>query len=208
MKIPPKKIDLRCHRAVDNILTASDASEIEGGVCVSSEFSDSGKRAFASELAVPRGLGLGVVGLVSLFDGIGGACRSFDLLGVEFAAFATSEINEPACKIARHAWPEVQEWGNIKQVGKEQIQSFFRSALHLKVVFIAAGSPCQDVSGLNASGKGFLGQNSSLLFEALRVIDLVKELARGIEVRVLIENVESSRWILTAQGQDVHSPVC
>ena len=187
--LPLMQIDLRA--PIDDILSASDASERGGGVCVSSELTDSGKRAFASELAVPPGLGRDVVGLVSLFDGIGGARRSFDLLGVELAAFAISEISEPACKIVRHVWPEVQEWGDIKQVGKEQIQSFLRSALHLRVIFIAAGSPCQDVSGLNANGKGLLGQSSSLLFEALRVIDLIKELAKGIEVCVLIENVKS-----------------
>ena len=149
MLLPLMQINLRA--PIDNILTVSDASETGGGVCASSRLTDLGAKAFASELANPPALGRDIVGLIALFDGIGGARRSFDLLGVELAAFATSEINEPASKIVRSAWPDVQEWGDIKLVGNEHIRSFLRSALHLKVIFIAAGSPCQDAKTYRGS---------------------------------------------------------
>ena len=80
--------------------------------------------------------------------------------------------------------------GDIRAVNKTTVVSFLRSAYHLKVIFIVAGSPCQDVSGLNSQGAGLLGNRSSLLLEAIRVIELVKSVAHGIKVCFLVENVK------------------
>ena len=187
--LPLLQFNLRA--ALDPMVTVSDASETGGGACASISLTQEGIQAFTREINRIPAAGRDEVGLISLFDGIGGARQAFNLLGLEVAAFASSEVCPHACRVVRSAWPDVQEWGDIRDVDKSTVLSFLRSALHLKIIFIIAGSPCQDVSGLNAQGAGLKGSRSSLLFEAIRVIDLVKSVARGIEVCVLVENVKS-----------------
>jgi len=42
--------------------------------------------------------------LLSLFDGIGGAKRSLDMLGLGTALFVASETDAEACRVTRYAW--------------------------------------------------------------------------------------------------------
>lgn len=48
----------------------------------------------------------------------------------------------------------------------------------LDLVLVAAGSPCQDLSQLNACRQGLAGKKSSLFYEVPRVIRLLKQLFR------------------------------
>ena len=179
---------------LDPMVTVSDASETGGGACASTGLTPEGRQAFISEISRDPAAGRDEVELISLFDGIGGARQAFNLLGTEVAAFA-SEICPHASRVVRSDWPDVQEWGDIRTVNKSTVVSFLRSALHSKVIFIVAGSPCQDVSGLNSQGAGVLGNRSSLLFEAIRVIELVKSVACGIEVCFLVEcQIHGQPW--------------
>ena len=53
------------------------------------------------------------------------------------------------------------------------------------------GTPCQDMSSANASGKGLQGQRSSLLFDLEAKRELYAEVAPTAEVRRLLENMAS-----------------
>ena len=51
--------------------------------------------------------------LISLFDGIGGARRAFELLGLGLAGYCSAETHGPASRVARYAWPDIWEIGDV-----------------------------------------------------------------------------------------------
>jgi DNA (cytosine-5)-methyltransferase 1 len=107
----------------------------------------------------------------SLFSGIGG----FDL-GLERAGMQVvwQVENDPFCNkvLAKH-WPDVQQFGDIKDCGKHNLEP---------VDLICGGFPCQDVS-LAGKRKGLEGERSGLWSEYARIV-------RELRPRyVLVENV-------------------
>eukprot|EP00973_Karenia_brevis_P054478 7570449-Karenia_brevis.AAC.1 len=67
----------------------------------------------------------------------------------------------------------------------------FRRLPSVKFVLITAGSPCQDLSGLNAMRRGLSGNRSKLFFEVVRIWQLVKRLYPKVSVTLMVENVDS-----------------
>ena len=111
----------------------------------------------------------------SLFTGIGGLD-----LGLERAGMVCAwqvEKDEYASKVLQKHWPRVQRFGDIKDVGSNQLKP---------VDLIVGGFPCQDIS-VAGRGGGLAGERSGLWREFRRIID---------ELRppwVLIENVPALR---------------
>ena len=98
--------------------------------------------------------------VLSLFSGIGG----FDL-GLQRAGFEISaqvEIDPFCQKILEKHWPEVERFGDIKE-----IEEFPQADL------ICAGFPCQDIS-VAGKGAGLSGSRSGLWTEAMRAIRMVR----------------------------------
>jgi DNA (cytosine-5)-methyltransferase 1 len=94
---------------------------------------------------------------LDLFSGIGGfalACRMVG--GIETIGF--SEINTYASSILKRHWPDVPNYGDIRNVRG------------IKCDIITGGFPCQDIS---RAGKraGISGTESGLWREMLRIID-------------------------------------
>jgi DNA (cytosine-5)-methyltransferase 1 len=116
----------------------------------------------------------------SLFSGIGGID-----LGLQRAGFEIKwqvEIDEYCQKVLGKHWPDVARHGDIRTVGKHNLEA---------VDLIAGGFPCQDISN---AGKqvGITGERSGLWSEFHRLI---------CELRprfVLVENVAA----LLARGID------
>eukprot|EP00973_Karenia_brevis_P013199 1791629-Karenia_brevis.AAC.1 len=129
--------------------------------------------------------------LISLFDGIGGALRALDMAGVGVRTVATSETDVDAARVTKYAWPHVIEWGDIIKISAEEILRLKQLAPNARHVLITAGSPCQDLSGLNAKRKGLHGARSGLFFEILRVKELVEKHWPGVKITLMVENVAS-----------------
>ena len=98
---------------LDPTVTVSDASETGGGACASTCLTRKRKQAFISEISRIPAAGRDEIGFISLSGGIGGVRQAFNLLGIEVAAFASSEICPHASRVVRSAWPDVQEWGTF-----------------------------------------------------------------------------------------------
>jgi len=111
----------------------------------------------------------------SLFAGIGG----FDL-GLERAGMEVrwQVENNLWCQrvLAKH-WPNVTRYGDIKQVDWHTIEP---------VDLVCGGFPCQDIS-LAGKGAGLTGERSSLWFEYVKAIEVLKPRY------VIIENVVALR---------------
>ena len=125
------------------------------------------------------------INVVSLFDGSGIAYlalkRLLNELGIGFNYYA-SEIDERAIEVAQYNNPEIIQVGDIRNLTRNQLPK--------DIHFVISGSPCQDFSYANRFGdSGFYGQKSSLIWEAIRVLEEVKP------NYFLFENVcMRSRW--------------
>lgn len=95
----------------------------------------------------------------SLFSGLGGIDLAFERHG--FAVAWQVEIDRDAQHVLRRHWPDVPLYDDVCAVGAHNLAP---------VDVITFGSPCQDVS-LAGRREGLDGEQSSLFYEAIRIID-------------------------------------
>ena len=105
--------------------------------------------------------------LGSLFDGIGGFPYAASFFGI--TTLWASEILPQAVSITMRHFPDTEHVGDITTLDGGKLQP---------VDIITFGSPCQDLS---TAGKrlGMSGERSSLFYEAIRIIDEMREATDG-----------------------------
>ena len=172
----------------DVMITCSDACESGAGVAATAGLSSYGVR---SVLALPSELPQEVsngFALVSLFGGIEAGRRALDLLGVVPVRHVAVEIDKAARRAAHEVWPDIHYFRDITEFSR-QVAHDALSGVGTRRVLVEGGSPCQGLSGANATKKGFEDPRSRLFFEMIRVIkDLMAE---KLEVCYMGENVAS-----------------
>ncbi len=130
--------------------------------------------------------------LGSLFDGIGG----FPLAGV-YAGMKpiwASEIEPFPILVTRRRFPSMKHLGDIHALHGGEIEP---------VDVITFGSPCQNLS-IAGKRAGLSGEQSSLFFEAVRIITQMREKTHGTQPRwVVWENVPGA--LSSAHGADFQS---
>jgi DNA (cytosine-5)-methyltransferase 1 len=97
---------------------------------------------------------------LDLFSGIGGFHLGFEKAGYKVNAFF-SEVDQHAIAVYKHQFPNSTYVGSVTDV---------RGADLHRIDLITFGSPCQDFS-LAGKRKGMSGDRSSLVSEAIRLID-------------------------------------
>jgi len=98
--------------------------------------------------------------VVSLFDGI--SCLRV-ALGDREVEYHASEIDPYAIKVSHANYPDIKRLGDVRKV--EMIE---------EVDLLCGGSPCQDLSVAKNGRKGLEGDKSSLFYEYLRILHLLK----------------------------------
>lgn len=116
---------------------------------------------------------------ISLFSGIGGFDLGFERAGMQ--CVAQVEWNAKASAVLAKHYPNVQRFGDVRDVGKHNLGS---------VDLICGGFPCQDVS-VAGRRAGLAGERSGLWFEFHRILTEVTPRW------VVIENVPG---LLSSQG--------
>ena len=114
----------------------------------------------------------------SLFSGAGGFDLGCDAAGWE-CKFQVERDTHPKSVLFHH-WPDVPKWSDVRDVDGAKLPP---------VDVITFGFPCQD---LTTGGKraGLDGHRSGLFFEAIRIIDEMREDTHGqFPTIVCIENV-------------------
>lgn len=97
---------------------------------------------------------------LDLFSGIGGFHLGFEKAGYKVNAFF-SEVDQHAIAVYKHQFPNSTYVGSVTDI---------RGAELPRIDLITFGSPCQDFS-LAGKRKGMSGERSSLVSEAIRLID-------------------------------------
>ena len=62
-------------------------------------------------------------------------------------------------------WPAVSMMSGLRELDKAKLLEGKMRMDEAKYILEVAGTPCQDLSGANVSGKGLGGRRSSLFFE-------------------------------------------
>lgn len=127
--------------------------------------------------------------LGSLFDGIGGFPLAAQRVGIR--PVWASEIESFPISVTKRHFPEMKHLGDIRNVDGAKIEP---------VDIITFGSPCQDLS-IAGKRQGLKGEQSSLFYEAIRIIKEMREATNGQYPRfALWENVVGA--LSSNKGED------
>lgn len=132
--------------------------------------------------------------LGSLFDGSGTCPLAASAVGI-IPAWA-SEIEPFPKAVTQSRFPKMVHLGDITKMNGAEIEP---------VDVITFGSPCQNLS-IAGNGKGLAGQESSLFFEAIRVIQEMRCATNGRFPQIVIwENVYGA--FSSTQGDDFRTVI-
>lgn len=132
--------------------------------------------------------------LGSLFDGSGTCPLAASAVGI-IPAWA-SEIEPFPMAVTQSRFPKMAHLGDITKMNGAEIEP---------VDVITFGSPCQNLS-IAGNGKGLAGQESSLFFEAVRVIQEMRCATNGRFPQIVIwENVPGA--FSSTQGEDFRTVI-
>ena len=187
-------LETNLRAAPDLLVTASDASESGGGACAAAGLTTKGVD-FALGLSaemnpgMPRNLtAKGGIVLISLFGGIEAGRRALDLLGVQPLRHVSAELDSASVRVAASVYPNVIHIRDVRELSRERLSKLLGGVDPLFVLLVA-GSPCQGLSGLNATKKGFEDVRSALFFETVRIAKLIRQ--EKFEYELLNENAAS-----------------
>ena len=110
---------------ISRVITASDASSKGGAVGIAHELSSRGQDYVNSAMGNQMYDGSIPVLVISLFNGIGGAFRTYDVLGLRPRGLISFEIHKPANRITSRRWPHAEICEDVRTFDR----AFLRSAL-------------------------------------------------------------------------------
>ena len=177
---------------VSAVMTASDASERGGAVGIGRTLTSEGRdfvRASAPGLQAHEKVRVLVV---SLFNGIGGAFRVYDILGLQPYGGIAFDIYGPAERVTSRRWPYVKHYKDVNKIDDELCRSWAMEFCEVDEIHFWAGFPCTDLSSAKAYREGLRGSASSLFFVIPKVLGkLRKAFGRRVVIKKVIENVSS-----------------
>jgi len=106
---------------------------------------------------------------ISLFSGIEAVSCAWK--GLDFECVALSEIDAFPCAVLQHRYPHTQNFGDITQITKEQLDEI--KAKHGTIDIVVGGSPCQSFS-LAGKRLGLEDARGNLMFEYCRIVETVR----------------------------------
>ncbi len=187
--LPLLRIDLRV--PVDECVSASDASEMGGGVTITTGLTDQGWSRLGEGERHRRTGVIDSIMLVESFGGIGGARRALELSGVTPAVHVSIESNEAAARVTAAAIPGVVHFSVIRAVQATDLRKAAKGKVHITDIIRWGGFPCQGLSGLNAGKLGMDDPRSQLVYEMNRIDAALAEAFPTAMVHSGAENVAS-----------------
>ena len=200
MGLPLAMTNLRA--VIDPIVTASDACESGGGICVASRLTRAGKD---EVLAMLEGEEPGKpkvddpteldraekVVVIDLFSGIGGLTQSLKKAGVHWDLVVFVEKDKNCRRLLRRVYPGAIILSDIKKFDENELRRILKKQPEVTGFVVGGGSPCQGLSKLKSQRKHLLDERSGLFYEAARVFAMVEKeaLQRKAWLLKFLENV-------------------
>lgn len=185
--IPLLHTDLKAEPSAQ--VTASDASMTAGAIGIATKVSELGCDFLLHDTIEARQGRIVPVLLISLFDGIGGAIRSYNLAGARPQMYVSVELHRPARRIVTRRWPEAVCFEDVTKVTDDIILEWLAKAGDIREVHIWGGFPCKDLCGAKAGRENLAGAHSSLFYQLKRIWLDVQRLCGGLIVHLFAENV-------------------
>eukprot|EP00438_Fugacium_kawagutii_P031803 Skav203274 [mRNA] locus=scaffold324:47756:49783:+ [translate_table: standard] len=193
---PLRYTDLRAK--LNEVVTASDASETGGGMVYASKLTIRGLR---DTLKAEEGLDdsppeedLESAQKVVVFDcfaGIGGLSRALELAKVPVARLAVIEKEKDCRRLNSVRYPGADLWCDIKKVTKKDIEKVLRTTPGVTGVIAGGGSPCQGLSRLSSLRQHLDDERSKLFYDLVQLLNWVEEIAKEMKLWFVnfVENV-------------------
>lgn len=177
---------------ISKIITASDASSKGGAVGIANELTPIGEDYVNGALHLESFSGEIPVLVISLFNGIGGAFRAYDILGVRPRGLISFDLHGPANRVTSRVWPHAEIHHDVRSFDRDFLRNLLMRYLGIEEIHAWAGFPCTDLSSANYLGKGLEGKASGLFYEVLRILKLLRqEVPSSIKIKEVLENVAS-----------------
>lgn len=128
--------------------------------------------------------------VLSLFDGVSCAKLALERAGIKINKYYSSEIDKTALAIQQHHYaidPNFVPLSDVKSINGYELAD--------EVDLVVFGSPCTNLSSINpVDRRGLEGSESSLFYEAVRILKEIKALKpKNNKLYFLMENVASMR---------------
>lgn len=178
--------------SVSKVITASDASSKGGAVGIAHVLTPVGEDYTNSVIGNQTYDGTIPVLVISLFNGIGGAFRTYDMLGLRPKGLVSFDIHKPANRVVSRRWPHAEICLDVRLFTREFLRDLLSRYLGISEIHLWAGFPCTDLSSVKWGRKGIEGPASGLIYEVLRIRKLIRdEIGPHIQLKEVIENVAS-----------------
>ena len=177
--------------SVSNTATASDASGTGGAIGQSTKFTEEGQDFGRALTKTAVGCPRVPVLVLSLFNGIGGAFRAYDLVGAKPAGLIGFDVSKPATRVTSRRWPHAVLKGDVREIDKKMVKGWLLQYPHVTQVDVWAGFPCVDLSAVKLGRLNLRGEHSGLFSEVLRVELLPQVFGRRSKIYFYVENVSS-----------------
>jgi hypothetical protein len=129
------------------VITGSDASLEESGVCSASALSNKGSLALAQLRSHPLINGLGKIVLAEVSSGIGGGRRAFDLAALHEACFIAPGASRSAATVIESCWPDAHQFDHVKGSVSRVADCIFMLACRAAHVLVIFGATHRSLSG-------------------------------------------------------------
>ena len=178
---------------VSRFVVCTDASETGGAIELAEELTSQGLDFLQSSQILEHSRETNhPILLISLFNGIGGCFRCYDVAGISPMHRVAVELDEGGNRITQRRWPGTVIVKDVRSVDRKMIQSWARKFLRVKEIHLWAGWPCVDLSRVKHNRQNLQGSQSSLIFEVLRIKALLEEeFGWNVEIKFVFENVAS-----------------
>ncbi len=176
---------------ISDVCSASDASSKGGAIGISRSLTEGQDVCRALQNADEGVIKVPVL-VLSLFNGIGGAFRCYDILGVSASAILGFDTFKPANRVCSRRWGHAVLGEDVRSIDAALVRKWLFQYPHILMIHIWAGFPCVDLSSVKFGRKNLEGSQSSLVHEVLRIIKLVRAVfGQRIKISFFVENVSS-----------------
>lgn len=130
--------------------------------------------------------------VLSLFNGIGGAFRMYDVLGISLMGKISVDINRDANRTTRTTWPDVMEYHDVEDITLQVVQQWANEFPRAAELHLWGGLPCVHLSRVWAFRKNLSGEGFCLFWKLLEILNWVQSVFGTFAVvKFCVENVAS-----------------
>ena len=171
---------------------ASDASSTGGAVSIARSITTEGRDFVGASRVTEPTLVSAPILVISLFNGIGGCFRCYDIIGIRPRGRISFDLCKEGNRIVERRWPGTLMMGDVRSINLEMVQGWQHDFGDVEEVHAWGGFPCVDLSSAKAYRMNLDGPQSSLFWEIPRILKLLTAVFKGrAVVKHCFENVAS-----------------